>query len=561
MKATAPEKVLTELSRRLASQFGMHYPPARMRDLPRKMQPLTKKLGFATHEECLTFLANAAWGTREVEALIECLTVAETYFFRDAALWNYFAEKLLPELRERGGGISVWSAACCTGEEPYTFGMTLDTFLEGAQLHASRIVASDLNQTSLNKASNGEFGPWSLRATPAIILDKYFKSTTSDRYRISEKIRSMVTFRRFNLMDLQTGSAPPAMPATGFDVIICRNVLIYFSSEQTATIIEEFHKYLATDGVLLLTPCDVDLASRSLYELIREPGLLVLRKRTRSGAGVDVPPRLRPIDPSTGLPAMPGDGTRPASRPGVGTDATASRNSVPTPSSGANAPWQGTAGRQPAAAGSPAAGAGNVPYTPEKRTPSHKPPAVPHMTSAEAEELVGRGQYEKAINGILSAFEYARERAEAHDTTSVFEMTPDVELYLVLLRALSNQGRTDEALHWVDKALTTFPLHEILYFWRAALLQQDGRDEEAVRALQQAVFVDTDFVMAHFSLFMLFNRLERYTEAEVYRRNSQELLEKLPQDEKPACSEELTVKQIETIMKSLVKEDGRTSKR
>jgi chemotaxis protein methyltransferase CheR len=539
MSAVAPEKVLTQFGKNVAERFGIHLKPSALSEIPKKLQPLKSKLGFRDDEECLNWLASNQFDRVQKEALIDWLTVPETYFFRDAAMWNYLSDRLLPYLRDRGTGMNVWSAGCCTGEEPYTLAMAVDSLAGGSYLRPVKIIGTDLNVVSLDRARSGQFRPWSLRTTPAPVIDKYFHPADDNEYKLAHKIRNLVSFEEFNLVDLLRGIAPPMVPKNGFDVIFCRNVLIYFESTNAARIIEELHKYLADDGVLFLTPCDVDLASRALYEVMLEPGLLVLRKKRRvSGSNPHdtVPPRLRNFDVPVEIPSK----------------RQANERTVPA-KSGAPAPLPVIA---PPAAMPLASKAAPLPLP-------QTPPSVAAqiVTAQQAEGLVKRGASEQAVDALKELLNRGKFLPQDQPAIPHCEFAPDVEYYLILLHGLSNLGRTEEALQWVDRSLTTFPLHEVLYFWRAALLQQSGRDEEAVRSLQQAIFVDAGFVMAHFSLFMLLNKLGRQTDADVYRRNTQRLLEMVSRDEKLPCAEELNVRQIESIIRSLAGENGGKSTR
>jgi chemotaxis protein methyltransferase CheR len=545
MTSSAQDRALAELGKRIADQFGIFVPPERLQELPRRLQAVRKAFNLPQEQDHVSWVLNAKWGPRESDVLIDCLTVPETYFFRDAALWNYLSDNFLPALRDRGTGLNAWSAGCCTGEEPYSLAMSIDRLPGGLQINPCTIVGTDLNSSSISKAMSGDYGPWSLRATPASFLDKYFKSNHRNRYQLSKKICSMVHWRQFNLMDLQRNQAPPLLPANGFDIIFCRNVLIYFESQQSAAIIEEMHKYLAPGGILILSACDIDLASRALFECVREPGLLVLAKRDTVATHLGtVPPRLRPIAPvPSSDKSLPVVGSAP---PAAQKPQTPNSGRPPVP------PVAGTTLQKINALSK---------QLPPSSADKPKPPQPPveYITPESANQLVMRGQYEPAVRALLGMLNQSVKSGAG--SKSGPEIGPDVDFYLILLHALSNLGRTDEALGWVDKALTTFPLHEVLYFWRAVLLQQIGQDAEAVRAFQQAIFVDPDFVMAHFSLFMLFNKLGRSSEAEICRRNTQQLLEKFSPDERLPCSEELTARQIDTIMKSLVGEDGRKSVR
>jgi len=153
-------------------------------------------------------------------------------------------------------------------------------------------------------------------------------------------------------------------------------------------------------------------------------------------------------------------------------------------------------------------------------------------------ELIGRGDYEQAV--------LALEQRILRDGTGT-----GVDYYLMLLSALTNARRPQEALKWADLAIKKFSLNESLYYWKSVLLQEIGSDEDSLLPLQQAIFIDPDFVMGHFTMFMVLRRLRRLEQAEVSRRNAERIMERLSPNEILPHSEELTVKQVSGMLNEL----------
>lgn len=178
----------------------------------------------------------------ELRRLIECLLVHETYFFRELApLAALVDHHLAPRVSQRGRA-RVWSAACASGEEPYTLAMLLD---DRGLLEHVEIVASDLSTTALARAMSGRHGRRSLRdGHPQQLAARYLESSREGLL-VAPKIRDAVRFERANLVD----DAAVARLGT-FDAILCRNVLIYFRDARIVRVVERLARALAPGGLL-----------------------------------------------------------------------------------------------------------------------------------------------------------------------------------------------------------------------------------------------------------------------------------------------------------------------
>lgn len=185
----------------------------------------------------------------EFSFIIDVLTVNETYFFRELNQLKALTDEILPEIKETKKNekkIRIWSAGCSTGEEPYTISMMLlemNSQLEGWEIE---IVGSDINYRVLQNARRGVYRQNSFRATDEYFLKKYF-TADNNLYRINDNVRKLVNFNCLNLLD------PLKIKFIGMaDVILCRNVLIYFDQEVRKKIIDIFYNRLVEGGYLLL---------------------------------------------------------------------------------------------------------------------------------------------------------------------------------------------------------------------------------------------------------------------------------------------------------------------
>lgn len=185
----------------------------------------------------------------EFDKLINELTVNETYFFRDFPQLRNFAEDVLPIIvREKGNRkkIKIWSAACSTGEEPYTLSIILQEMLDKPEEWDIEILASDINTEVLKSARIGLYESRSIRDVPDEYLEKYF-TRWQDKYLINLNARKPVTFKRINLMDEYE-----LKNLIGYDAIFCRNCLIYFDDESRKSVLSSFYESLNPGGFIFL---------------------------------------------------------------------------------------------------------------------------------------------------------------------------------------------------------------------------------------------------------------------------------------------------------------------
>ena len=192
----------------------------------------------------------------ELVFLLDALATNLTSFWREPQHFDFMAKTLIPELEakrrsQRGGGprLRIWSAACSSGEEPYTIAMVV---LEKSPYFASggdfRILATDLSTKVLNIAKRGQYGSESAKHIPASCLTRFMVRQEAEKgyiYAIKPEVRRLISFRRFNLMD--------PMPFKGpMDLIFCRNVMIYFDRETISDLIAKFHNLLEMGGYLFI---------------------------------------------------------------------------------------------------------------------------------------------------------------------------------------------------------------------------------------------------------------------------------------------------------------------
>lgn len=182
------DQLLSQLSRSVAEQVGLHFPRERWSDLERGIRSVAHTLGYSDVESCAGWLLSASLDRKGIEILAGELTVGETYFFREKRSLEIFSEQILPEMARgrqgTAGHLRIWSAGCCTGEEPYTIAILLDRALPDLGQWQVTILGTDINPHFLCKAMTGVFSEWSFRDAPPWLKPNYFKPVGGNRFEI-----------------------------------------------------------------------------------------------------------------------------------------------------------------------------------------------------------------------------------------------------------------------------------------------------------------------------------------------------------------------------------------
>ena len=264
--------------------MGIYFAQDRLSELEKNLKAAAKEFGFDHPDKCALWLLESPFTMQQIEILTRHFTVGETYFFRDPNLFAALETKVLPRLiaeRMESKQIRIWSAGCCTGEEPYTIAMILTKLLPHRHGWHIELLATDINQTFLKKARAGIYGNWSFRSTPAEIQERFFIKQADGSHALHQNIKDMVHFAYANLVDAAKESLlvnPRAM-----DIIFCRNVLIYFAEAEAKKTVNRFQKHLADGGYLFLAPSELTHASGEYLDAVNEPGAILLRKRLQPG--------------------------------------------------------------------------------------------------------------------------------------------------------------------------------------------------------------------------------------------------------------------------------------
>ena len=234
-------------------------------DLHQKRQLVTsrlsstvKNMGYKSFTEYVDYLLKKGSGD-DINQLLSKLTTNYTYFMREVESFDYFTKTILPDIvrrHQRDKCLSIWSAACSSGEEPYNVSMYMMDYLGGqASAWDTRMLASDISVDALNKAKKGIY---ELPDTiPPHWKKNYFKPAGGKMFEVAPKIKQNVIFKQFNLMD-------PIHFKRKFDVIFCRNVMIYFDQPTKDALVRRFYDATVPGGYLMISHSE-NLSKNSPY--------------------------------------------------------------------------------------------------------------------------------------------------------------------------------------------------------------------------------------------------------------------------------------------------------
>ena len=450
---TISETRMVQVSEYLARNLGWHFPPDRWRDLERGLREIARSRNFDTTESCIDWILSTSADRERTEALALQFTVGETYFNREIQSIEALEHHVLPELissrRANDRRLRIWSAGCCTGEEPYSIAMLLDRMIPDLDRWNISILGTDINPYFLEKARAGIYSQWSFRGASPQIRDSYFRQGQDSRLEILPRLKRMVMLRQLNLAD----ETPSLLlkEIAGMDLILCRNVLIYFSPEGAATVLDKFYHSLSAGGWLVVSQTETALIDTRCFATINFPGAVLFR-RLESDQELSVP-----------------------------TNDHFHFGPQPEISSEPPAPVQYWSNNQDVAPSFDR----EIPGLPAEKSE----PVVTCQPLTEEEQLLlyRQGRYTELETALL-------------DLASGSDSAADSRVMVLLAKVLANQGRYDEACEWIERAIAADKLDACARYLQATILQQLGRLEDAIWALNCTIYLEPNFVIAHFSL-------------------------------------------------------------
>ena len=232
-------------------RFGINLTDRKVTLVKGRLNKLIRTKGFASFKEYYNYVVNDSSGT-ELLQLVDKISTNHTYFYREEEHFATLKNSILPEIVSQLPGedpneLRIWSAGCSSGEEPYTLAIELKEYFGGIQAITGKVIlATDISLTVLESAGVGEYTMERLKNVPRQLLGRYFDRTPDSTYRVRDSIRSLLLFKRLNLMR-------ETFPfKKKFHMIFCRNVMIYFDKATKERLVENFANYLVPGGYLFI---------------------------------------------------------------------------------------------------------------------------------------------------------------------------------------------------------------------------------------------------------------------------------------------------------------------
>jgi chemotaxis protein methyltransferase CheR len=443
------ELELIQLRHFLNEKLGLNFLINQEKELVRKMEFASNKFGFSDLSAFIQWLIEKELTDDQIGDLACHLTIGETYFMREKKGYEFLEQIYLPELivrRDSGNRrLNIWCAGCATGEEAYSLAITLFKAIPNIEKWKISILATDINTRFLEKAKIAEYTKWSFRSTSPEFKTKFFEYIPPDKFKVREPIRNLVKVTQFNLAnDQYKVLLKDGLP---FDIIFCRNVLIYFSSEGITSVSNKLFEVLVPKGVLIVSPVEVSNLISKKFDTILFSGFTIYHKgfvkkdqknistdkKLEFGIKQEPEPQYQVFDKLKDQSLL----------------------KVETPTS--------------------------VPVNEEK--------SIITISS-----LTGNVTKEDDEIKKESLFEIKNEETY----TPIDKLTSLYDKLLLEAKGKANLGDLNEAKLLCERALSVNKLEPAIYYLLATILQEQGDDQCAIQNLKMALYLDFEFVLAHF---------------------------------------------------------------
>lgn len=244
---------------------GIHLKPEKKTLMMGRLNSMLTELKMTSFMDFYTYVKNDKEG-KIISELIERITTNHTYFMREPEHFKYFESEVIPYLKNevKSRDLRIWCAASSTGEEPYSLAMILEDNLGNmSPTWDKKLLATDISVNVLETAKQGLYPPDRVTDIPRVWMLNYFDKVNADGFKVKDKIRRQVVYRRFNLLE-------EVFPfRKKFHVIFCRNVMIYFDMETKATLIEKFYNHMEYGGYLFIGHSESIDRTRTKFRYIK----------------------------------------------------------------------------------------------------------------------------------------------------------------------------------------------------------------------------------------------------------------------------------------------------
>ena len=449
MKFAASATQLERFRSAVACTLGLHIDPDRL--------PVLAELLEARRETGAGALP-AFDDPRELRQLTRALCVSETYFMRNADQFRALAALLLARAQSGARHVRLLSAGCSSGEEAYSLAIVLRETLPHIDDWNVSILAVDVNAHALERAREARYSPWSVRETPKSLLEKYFTKSGA-QYRLSDAVRSMVRLEHCNLADSSSALWQPE----AFDIIFCRNVLMYFTRDAMRSVVEHMARALPPGGYLFLGHAENLRGVSHSFRLKHSHETFYYERKSVLEVYEPAQTELEREEPDAS----------------VASD---------------TAPWYEAIQRAST----------RIAHLSHEASDGKRADAPRSRPSADPSRMESRSLLAEAM--ALLAQERPQEALLRLDSAASGDSDMDVEWLLLRAVLLVNQGDSVNAERVCEKLLRLDDLHAGAHFVLALCREHAGDPDQAIHYSHMACYLDSEFAMPHLQLGRLARR-------------------------------------------------------
>lgn len=461
-------------SKLLLERCGLYFPETRRSELEYRLRMAFAASTCADLDEFYTLLQDSKAGSVEMDVLVNAITISETHFFRDTAQFNALLTQVLPKLIERkrsSRALRIWSAGCSSGEEPYSIAMLLREILPDVDNWSITILGTDINTASLDRARQAIYGSWAFREERANLMrNKYFRQN-GNRYELLPEVRNMVVFNKLNLIE----SVYPSYDTNtmSMDLILCRNVTIYFSEAVTRWVVDRFYDALIDGGWLVVGHSEPSIDIYRRFRVRNFPDTVLYQRMPETGI-LRWPLAMTMQSPPVYIPPPPALQAAP----------------LPTPAT-------------------PQLKADTVPIIPVAQ------PEAKENIPEQARDLLEFGHSEDALKLLLKL---------------VKDRPRDASVCVLLGQAYANLAMWQDAEFWCVRAIEVDKLTLDAYYTLSLIFQHNGKLDKAIEAMKKVVYIDRNYVLGHYGLANLYRDSGLMPQAQKSLDNALRLLVNQPPD-------------------------------
>ncbi len=487
------EKYLESIKAIVSKRSGLNLEGKKGQSFQTAVSTAFSASGCNTIEDYIYLLSTPSYQSRiELDKLISLLTIKETYFFRDRHQFDVLRNFILPEIinKKRTGDkkIKIWSAGCATGEEAYSIAITLFELIPAIDSWDISLIATDIDNDALLTAQAGEFKKWSFRGVSEDMIEKYF-TIEDDTYRINDSFKKIITFSALNLKE---DKFPSILNNTNnMDIIICRNVTIYFSRDATKEVINKFYNSLNEGGYLLVGHSEHFSEYYKKFVVKAFPHTIVYQR-------LEIP-----------LPSQQHDLTT---------------------------SYKGISFR-------------NIQkdlLVIEKEYLKDSLQEVKARKAEDSEETV-------IFHEAVQLFKENKYDEAAKRFVEILELNPKNGRACVMLAQISaNRGDAQTAVKWCEEAIKIDNLCLDAYYLLSLIFQDDGDLAKAASLLKKVVYINPSYALGYFELGNIHKKLNKNTDAKRYFGIAKELLIKEPKKSGEHLADSDASELIELIEKEMI---------